>query len=79
VGKNYEDRQYVFPVLRYNSTDVVYLKTAQKLSAVDSSNNDPKQKLATFTHIRKGVCYITKLFKHSTSFAYKTNSSLNAN
>ena len=55
----------------------MYLKTAQKLSAVDSNNNDPKQELATFTHIGKGIGYITKLFKQSTSFAYKTNSSLN--
>jgi len=66
VEKNYEDRQCVFPVLSYNFTDVVCLKTAQKLSAVDSNNNDPKQKLATFTPIGKGIGYITKLFKQST-------------
>lgn len=66
MKKNYEDRQCVFPVLSYNFTDVVCLKTAQKLSAVDSNNNDSKQKLATFTPIEKGIGYITKLFEQST-------------
>ena len=42
---------------------MVCLKTAKKLSDVDCRNNNPTQKLATFTKTRKGIGYITKLFK----------------
>ena len=77
MRKNYEDMQCVFPVLGCKFADVLCLTTAQKLSNVDSNNNDLKHKLATFTHMGEGIGYIIKLFKQSTPFAYKTNSSLN--